>query len=975
MAKHVYTISPLYSFADTLAEMLIAKNGGNPLKLAQTLILLPTRRACLTLNKAFLQKAGGKPVLLPRILPFTALGDEDAGFFFQGVSDEKLPKAVNPLERALLLTRLIMRRSQEDMPADKAFLLAKDLSVFLDEKTQYGVTTRMLEQIVPDNFATHWQEVLSFLKIVTENWPLILKERNLIDSAERQVRLFQSLATAWQTNPPPFPVVAAGSTGSLPTTALLLDTVASLENGCVILPGLNKSLSETERMHIRETHPQYHLMRLLDSMKITPDDVIELTGNGKTASSERFRLINEALKPFETTDEWYKTKPFSAEAADGVTRLDCADEAQEALCISLILRNVLETPEKTAAVITPDRNLAKRVIACMRRYGVTVDDSAGEPLGATPLGTFLNLSAQAAADGMAPYSLLALLKHPLTTLGLTQAAARRKATLLDKVVLRGMQTGKGLKYLKDKTAQIAELSDFVNALDTAAGEFTALMTQKQPHCFGDFLNAHLKAAEHLAASADKAGAARLWTGNAGEAATDLFAGLFDYADVLGKITAAQYLALLNVFLRSAPVRLKYGMHPRIDILGTMEARLVRPDVLILASLNEGKWPQSAETDAWFSRPMRQACGLPLPEHLTGLAAHDFAQSFCAPTVFLTRALKEDGTPTVASRWLLRTETLLKMSGISFNRGDWNAWAEKLDAPEKNIIFPPPAPKPPVESRPRRLSVTKIETLMRDPYAVYARHILNLEPLEDIDAPVSAADFGTMLHAVLKTFVEKNQQTLADGARNDLFETALLEFKKLPFSKADALFFEQRLKRALDWFYATYAQKISEIRQSFCERKGEISFSAKGGTFTLTGIADRIDVLKDGSADVIDYKTGYAPTPKEVAAGYAPQLPLEADMLEKGAFADIGQRKARALEYWMTKGDSEGGSLKTIPNDGISEILFDNLTKLINAFDDADKAYDATPDVSKKPRYNDYDHLARFKEWSTAQQSEENDDNA
>lgn len=976
MEKHVYTISPLFSFAGTLAETLLDENKNDPMRLAKTLILMPTKRACLMLHKAFLQKTKGRPVLLPRILSFASLESEDSAQTFLTAPLASLPEAIDPTQRLMLLTRLIMQwRPDMRESADKAYLLAKDLALFLDEATLYGVTTERLESIVPDDFSAHWQDVLEFLKIVTQYLPDILKERGVVDSAERRVLLFNALAENWLKNPPAYRVVAAGSTGSLPTTKVLLNAVASLPDGKLILPGVNLSLTDKERGNIKETHPQYHLMQLLDYMGVPLSDVKEIKGSAQTAPAERFRLVNEALRPFETTDDWHDLPPFSKEAVANVTKLECPDEAGEAAAIALILRRALEDEGKTAALITPDRNLAKRVVAYMKRFGVTTDDSAGEPLAATPLGAYLQLVWRAAQSDFQPHDLLALLKHPFSMLGLGVGKLREMTRLLEKNYLRGMARGRSAAYLKRAAKDNAVLAPVAARLEEIFAPLVDMANAAQKRPFTDFAAAHLTAAELLASSADKTGAERLWTGASGEAATDLFDKMTVHAAALGEIDARQYADLLTAMMHATNVRLKYGMHPRLDILGTMEARLVRPDVMILGSLNEGKWPKEAQTDAWFSRPMRKECGLPLPEHLTGLAAHDFAQSFCAKEVYLTRALKEEGTPSVPSRWLLRLETLMQMSGLTFEKGDWADFAAQMDAPAEQIVFPPPAPKPPLAARPKKLAITKIETLMRDPYSIYARYILGLKVMDDVDAPVSAADFGTMLHDVLKNFVEKYQTNLPPRAKDDLMRAAREAFDALPFDTVESLFFLQRLQNALDCFYAEYECRAPDLAKVLCEKELETSFRTQSGeTFTLFGFADRIDFLKDGSASVVDYKTGEVPKETTVRAGYAPQLPLEAALLEKSAGA-----KVSLLEYWRISGKKDDG-LTVILNDNakdengrLSDRLFANLTTLINAYEDENRAYDATPDLSLKPKYTDYDHLARYKEWSVAQDAEDADD--
>lgn len=410
--KNVFTIAPVFSFADTLAAELLSRHADTPSELAKTVLFLPTRRACKTVQEAFLRQSGGRPLMLPRLIPFSAVEDEETQGRLSLLNAADLPDAIDPLRRRLLLSKLIQKRSPQPLGAEKALHLADALAQFLDETYIESMPFDRLKNLVPDEFAAHWQETLVFLEIVTAAWPEILKEEGVIDAADRQARLFRAQADFWRKNPPPFPVIAAGSTGSQPATAELLDAIAAMPNGKVILPGLDMLLDEESFAACEPSHPQYNLKKLLEKMGITRADV-RVFGNNPPVRGERLRLISEAMRPAATTDHWRTAEKFSREAVAGIEKIDCTNVQEEALIIALVLRETLETPGKTAALITPDRSLARRVVAEMNRWGIIMDDSAGTNLTLTPLGAFLLLLGQAALTDWAPVEMLACLKHPL----------------------------------------------------------------------------------------------------------------------------------------------------------------------------------------------------------------------------------------------------------------------------------------------------------------------------------------------------------------------------------------------------------------------------------------------------------------------------------------------------------------------------------------------------------------------------------
>lgn len=968
-SKNVFTISPLSPFADTLAAGLLKRHENSPEELAKTVVFLPTRRACKTLHEAFLRQSGGKPLLLPRLIPFGSIENDEAQPLLS-LTDEtaaEIPPAISPLRRRLLLMRLVKQKQPENLSAEKALQLADALAEFLDESYIESMPLERLKDLVPDEFAAHWQETLAFLEIITAMWPEILKEEGVIDATDRQVRLFSAQADCWRRTPPDFPVIAAGSTGSQPATAELLDAVASMPGGMVILPGLDMLTDDESFVLLEPSHPQYNLKHLLDRMGITRRDVRLFGETAAPERTERLRLITEAMRPAATTDAWRTAEKFTPEALSGVRRIDCVSVQEEALAIALILRETLETPGKTAALITPDRALGRRVVAEMNRWGIVMDDSAGTNLTLTPLGAFILLLGEAALSNLAPYELLACLKHPLAAGGTDYARFRAQVRRLEKSILRGKRPGDGLDGLKKAVEkENAALKETVEVLESCLGAFTSLMQEGTQYCFETFLESHLAAAEALAQSADRTGAERLWTGEAGEAAAAFLTELKQQSELMAPLDAAEYLSVLSALFKGISVRPKYGMHPRLDILGTMEARLIQPDVLVLGGLNEGTWPKSANADPWMSRPMREECGLSSPERKIALSAHDFVQAFCAPNVILTRSAKDGGTPTVPSRWLMRLDAVLAASDLSWEKGSWQYWAQKTDEPAAVLSFLPPKPTPPVAVRPRRLSVTKIETWMRDPYSIYARYILGLEPLADIDEELNIADYGNILHKTVETFCSRHPSRLPPDAGKEILQIGREMLDTMNFSVTAAAFWKPRLETALEWFMEQQENRTPDIREILCEQEGSLTLQTAGGAFRLRCFADRIDVMKDGTVTLIDYKTGEVPAEKSVLAGYSPQLPLEVAILLNGGFERVGKKTVSAMEYWRLRGKQDKGFIRRLKADAaeLSEESLERLKDLIETYEKPETPYLATPDVSVSLKYNDYDHLARFAEWAT-----------
>ena len=675
------------------------------------------------------------------------------------------------------------------------------------------------------------------------------------------------------------------------------------------------------------------------------------------------------MRPAETVAAWRGMAPVDPAALSDFTLLECATSSAEAGVIALRLRASLARDGATAALVTADRALARRVAAELRRWCIEIDDSAGAPLGKSAPGVFLRLVARLIAERAAPIAFLAALKHPLAAGGEAAQKFRASVRAVERAVLRGARPDAGLKGLRHALEDTGEneAAEWLGPIAAAAAPFTELMAEKVT--LAAIVAAHVSFAEWLAASDTQTGPERLWAGEAGEVASAFMAELAENAAHAPALKGWEYPALFDALLEGRVVRPRFGGHPRLFIWGPLEARLQRADVMILGGLNEGSWPPEPDADPWMSGAMRAEFGLPSHERRIGLSAHDFAQCCAAPEVMLTRARRVEGEPTVPSRWLSRLKTVLSPGGLDRfileESRTWLRWQELLDESEA-APNPPPAPRPPLEARPRKLSVTQIETWLSDPYAIYARHILRLKRLDEIDADPGAADKGTIIHDILDRFIAEQPAEMTDKALPRLLalgEEAFQRFARVPGVMA---FWWPRFERIAAWFVENEITWRGIATPLASEVSGKLVVEGPGGDFILSAKADRIDRFQDGELAIIDYKTGNIPSEKQVAAGCRPQLSLEALIAEAGGFDGVAAAAVHELAYWKLDGGEPAGERKALKASA-AELAVEaraGLLDLIAEFDDPDTPYHALPRPGARPAWNDYAHLERIQEWSS-----------
>ena len=1006
-----FTIAAHRPFVEDLAARLHAELSPlGPEALSDAVVLTPTRRAARGLMEAFVKVGGGRALLLPRI---RALGDLDEGEppFEPGELALDLPPAISPWRRRFELARLVVEnqdRLGRSLDASGALELADALASFLDSVQIEEVGPfKAIETWVEGEMARHWRISADFLKLAIEVWPRRLAELGLIDIAARRVALLNALAARWREQPPAEVLVAAGSTGTAPTTARLLGVVAEAPKGCVVLPGLDQDLADKAWAEVGEQHPQGAMKRLLEQNRVQRGEVRAWSplAPGDARGRWRRRIINEALRPAEATADWLDqikglrdeaaqagVDPF-AEGLAGLCVLTARTEDEAAATAALLLRETLETPGQTAALITPDAVLARRVSARLARWGVLADSSAGAPLAGFPVGELAALVARVSADPADPVGLLAVLKHPLTRLGLEPDVLEARRRTLERHGLRGPRprgrAGIAARLVKagtDREGQpvsaerLGELEDagrlfgaLEAALDLALAPYTGDTATP-----GEAARSLAEALQALAEGPEPGDVGALWAGAGGEAAVELFSALIDESDGLPEVTPEQFADLLEGLLAGQTVRTGANNHPRLRILGAIEARLIRADRLILAGLEEGVWPAPAPVDPFLSRPMRQSAGLPPPERRIGLSAHDFAQAACAPEVILLNTERRGDAPAVASRWLWRLRTLAKGANITLpSRPEVLDWARALDAP----IEPAPAslrtaarprPTPPVAARPRKLPVTGVERWVRDPYAIYAREILKLRVLERPDEPVEARARGTAIHAAFEHFARDYPGELSD-AHQQIFSDILLNALFEAGVPAPRLTREHALAANVAPWVVALERRRRPGAQLLIEQSGAYEFLTSGGAFTVTAKADRIE-LRAATGDILDFKTGAAPSKKQVESGLSPQLTLTAAILHHGGFVDAGRAHPRELVYVRVSGGRVPGREEIRGGDGESLDMalraLEGLRQRVENFDQ-----EATPYISwAAPQFidqydGDYDHLARLWEWHVIGESD------
>ncbi|SHH00713.1 double-strand break repair protein AddB [Cognatishimia maritima] len=962
----IFGVAPGIDFPKALWDGVLSRMQGHPPEaLARVQIIVNTQRMARRLRQI---ADSGPATLMPRIDLLTSLGRD--------IAHRDIPRAVHPLRRRFELIQLISRLldQQPDLAARSSlFDLADSLAGLMDEMSGEGVSPDVIEALDISDQSGHWERAQAFFGIART---FLDTADQAPDSETRQRLIVERLAEDWAANPPQHPVILAGSTGSRGTTMLLMEAVAKLPQGALVLPGYDFDMPQRVWSALgdaltAEDHPQYRFRKIVDTLDLQPADITPWTEELAPCPA-RNELISLALRPAPVTDQWRREGPNLRgldQATEQMTLIEAPSMRDEALAIAMRLRQAAEDGQ-TAALITPDRMLTRQVTAALDRWDILPDDSAGTPLQLSPPGRFLRHVAALFHRPLTSEALLTLLKHPLTHSGADRNHHLRYTRELELHLRR-----KGITF-----PEASYLRQWASTIDGAVawGEWLAAAFCDQESIgtapVGDRLAHHLTLAETLSrGSRIDAGSGGLWEEKAGREAIKIVAELQENAGHAGDVDASDYADLFGAVLARGEVRDRDAPHPHILIWGTLEARVQGADLTILGGLNEGSWPESPSPDPWLNRKMRHDAGLLLPERRIGLSAHDFQQAVGAKEVWLTRSIRSDDAETVPSRWINRLVNLLDglqdqggQAALADMRARGAHWLDRAKALETVQPVPAakrPSPRPPLSARPNRLSVTEIKKLIRDPYAIYARHCLRLRPMDPLMRTPDALLRGIVIHEVLEVFIKDvsaDRSKLTPEHLLEISETVLAQ--NVPWPTARALW-KARIERIADRFVSDEIFRQDRGKPIGFETRAETAISALG--FTLVGAADRIDRKENGDLVLYDYKTGTPPSPAEQRY-FDKQLLLEAAMAEKGGFDQIDPAEVAEAIYIGLSNNPKNvlAPLAEMP----TAQVWAEFEQLISRYLDAEQGFTSRRALRKDTDRSDYDQLARFGEWDVTEEA-------
>ena len=1050
----IFTIPPGVPFLKILAGALtegrlipgFRLTREDPLSLARATIYVPTRRAARALRSEFVDLMEGQSAILPVIRPLGEI-DDDAGYF-DDVPDSNLDllPPVAPLTRLIELSRLILawRNRLPDMlrdihsdsplvapasPAD-AIWLARSLIELIDQVETEETGWNGLEKIDLGDRALWWQLTGEFLKIASGYWPARLAELHRSSPSLHRGEAIRAEARRYARERTPHPVIVAGSTGSIPATADLIAAIHGLECGVVVLPGLDQTMSDanwqlagaieaggtTSTDPASRSHPQYGLFHLLQKLGTLRRDVIPLADEPADLHA-RTSAVSQAFTPAEADvnhRQWRDDQKKLTEAFAEVALIEAANEREEALTIAIAMKLALSGDEKTqAALITPDRDLARRVTAELKRFGIEADDSAGTPLISSHHGALVRLLLESILRPGDPVALIGLLKHPLIRLGRSREALEGAVNRLELLTMRGSTTLANPAELTPVIIQaIAELQEnrhkkqwqahllFLDHLEEltqlgakieqAVEPLAKMLTRddggRSPNRFPLHQWAEATGRVLEAFCADERGSLEsLWASDAGIALANLLRDLIDTGDTLDA-DGPQWIDVMTALIASIGIKPKSIDHPRVMIWGTLEARLQSIDTLILGGLNEGVWPGQTANNPFLSRVMKTEIGLEPPERRIGQSAHDFMMGLGTAKLILTRAVRQGGAPSVASRFLQRLTSVAGeeiTEAMTARGGLYRAIAARIDAGQDQPFSPRPEPRPDAELQPKRYSFSEAGKLRRDPYAIYAQRVLKLDPMEPFNQDPGALERGNIYHAIVERFIREGIDPRGANAFVAIQEIAqeMFDAAALPVH-IDAIWRPRFMDTARE-FLAFEAERRPEIASMHVEVDARMEMPE----LTVSGRADRIDIRKDGRADIIDYKTGLTPSAKEARSLLDPQLSLEAAALKAGAFKGLKALETENLTYvrlrpaknFKIETVNNEKSQRTKPEDRKSaeQLAVESigqLVKLTEALKTGRAGFKSRVAPFRDRDYGgDYDHLARVAEWSSADGDEEGGD--
>lgn len=942
---NIFNIPANYHFLESLFDWL-QENFSD--KISEVKIFLPNRRSCRQLKQIFIDKKLN--IFLPKIKAISDLSYED---FFdlsldsetKNTIDELLQiKVISGIEHLLFLAKEIEKLAVfgNEVEFNQAFKISLILKDLFDEIERAETDLKKLSEIDDSDLSSHRQLTLDFLKNFHVQIKNSLLKKNIFFTTSFQNFIAEKFIETLQKNTLKTPLIIAGSTGSTAFGKKLIKAVSQQKNGYVILCGLCEGKTDFNA----ENHPQFFLNQLLNFLGIEKNSVKKIAKEKFLLSDEnRQNLLSLLMLPGFESFKWqnaeaYLNKKTTIEDLEKNFKLiETKNEIEEAKIIALILSKST-AQKKNSAVITNNQKLADLLKLELEQASLPFNDTRNLGVFNSKLINFLLLILELIESEFNSHSLLAVLKNPLCY------HSQNKEIIADFEIkiLRQERVKPGIEGIKEKLRILSEkkLTDFFEDF------YSKLSDESNPNFSAKILNL-IKIAENLS---KKSWHDLLETEPAQVELFEFFEELKSQTDL--KISGNNFLANLKDLLAQISFFEKSDATSSIQILSTIEARLLNYDLVIIASLNEGEFPE-IETDNWLGKKIRKDLKIERSAKKIGQNAYDFCNYLSNQKVILTRSKARNSTVLIASPFLLKFKTLCQKIGIALNSGEeYFAFLKNSQSNESKAEKQETNPKPKAEFRPKKLSITEISKLISDPYAIYAKKILELRELEKIDYESSYAEFGSFVHKALEDFIKNPQQ-------NNFLEKSEKIFTKYFFSEEAKLTWLPKFKN----IFADFLCKNEEF--SDCENYVEIPVKIKIGENLISGKIDRLIRDETGLLKIFDYKTGEIPTKKTVTFGTEPQLTIAVLAIVEGLIEsdlkNVDLDKIDSLNYWKLSASSAGEIKKMCDENSEIKILYSaaklGLAKLFEYFSDEKNGYISAPN-HKNYKKNEYWHLARIK---------------
>lgn len=906
---NIFNIPANYDFFESIFFWL-EKNFSKDISKAK--IFLPNRRSCRELRQLFLQK--NVSGILPQIKAISDISFED---FFEFLPNEDARAAIDEImqmevlsgiDYLFFLTEEIQKLSVfgKDLDFSQAFKIALRLRDLFDEIEREEIDLKKLDEIDDSNLSKHRLLTLDFLKNFYVQIKNSLLKKNIFFATSQQNFVISKFIKLLEIHGSKTPLIIAGSTGSVSFGKKLIKAISQQKNGFVILYGL------TGDEFAEENHPQFFLNQLLKFLEV---EAVENIAEEKFLLSpqDRQKLLSLMMLPSKEVLKWQNISQFldvkktAQDLLQNFSLIETKNEIEEAKIIALALAD----KQKKSAIITNNEKLVSLLKLEFEHLGLPFNDARNLNIFNSKIINFLTLILELKESDFNSHTLLALLKNPLCF----YSQEKELLTELEINILRADRSITGLEGIRRKLKNHEKLSVFFEDF------------------YKDFNHSLIKAAEKLSK--------KTWLELLQNEPAQV--EIFEFFEKL-KIKNHAPISVndFKVLLSQISYFEKSDAMAPIQILSTIEARLLNFDLVIIASLNEGDFPQ-IEMENWLGKKIKKDLEIDRALKKVGQSAYDFCGYLSNKNVILTRCKSSNGVAVIESPFLLKFKTICKKLAVNLPNGEnYFARLKNSNRVSANKIKAP-QPKPKKEFRPQKISITEISKLISDPYFIYAKKILRLRELEKIDFEPGYAEFGSFVHEALEQFIQNPEKR--DFSKN---------FDKYFLSEEAKLIWWPKFENIFNDFLKRNEQFLA-LRNIV-----EIPVRLRLGAISISGKVDRVMIDDCGNAEIFDYKTGTVPTAKSVTAGSEPQLTIAALALLEEILKD---EKISGLNYWKLSATNEGEITKVVKKPEEIEILIAaakaGLERLFAYFADEENAYNATENL----RFNEYKNLSRIEEFN------------